>query len=244
MLTSCPWQQSWAAGDAAILLEFGTSIDELTNDRVHDAARAIQAAQVPGIWGLVPAYSTLLIQFDPEVTRRAEVLARIEALAYGQSRKPPRRFLVPVCYGGEWGPDLDDVASRLGLSPEAVIAHHTRQDYRIYCIGFSPGFPLCGVVPPAIETPRRSSPRTKVPRGSVAIAGRQTGVYPTETPGGWHLLGRTPAPLFRLEDRPPVPYQPGDRIQFYAIDAKVYEQLAQAAASGQWTLTETLDATN
>jgi KipI family sensor histidine kinase inhibitor len=129
-------------------------------------------------------------------------------------------------YGGEWGPDLDEVAARLGLTPTEVVAQHTAAELRVYMLGFSPGFPYLGDLPETLALPRRATPRERVPVGSVAIAERQTGIYSREMPGGWHVLGRTPVPLFQEDRRPPAYLAPGDRVRFVAIDASDWERYA------------------
>lgn len=236
-----PWTRALPAGDAAVLLEFGTTIDPVTNAAVHRVFRALAADPPAGVTGLIPAYATLLVEFDPRLTTRARILAELAERPYGGDPPPPRRVVLPVLYGGEGGPDLEDVARRAGLSPDEVVRLHAGRDYRIYCVGFSPGFPLSGIVPEAIQVPRRASPRTRVPRGSVAIAGQQTGVYPADSPGGWHLLGRTPVPLFDLARTPPVPYQAGDLIRFRPVDAATYADLAARWAARELSWEDLVD---
>lgn len=228
-----PWTRALPAGDAAVLLEFGTTIDPETNAAVHRVFRTLAADPPAGVTGLIPAYATLLVEFDPTVTTRAQVLADLAGRRYTGGVEAGRRVVLPVLYGGEGGPDLEEVARAAGISPDEVVRLHAGQDYRVYAVGFSPGFPFLGIVPEAIQLPRRASPRTRVPKGSVAIAGRQTGVYPADSPGGWHLIGRTPVPLFELGRTPPVPYQVGDRVRFRPVDAATYAELAERWRSGQ-----------
>ena len=232
------WQKAACAGDGALLLTFGQHMDPQVNDLVHRVGAAVRAAALPGVWGIVAAYTTLLIEYDPLVTDDQEVLARVRQLPVADDQRTPRCFVLPVLYGGEAGPDLPSVATALGLGPDEVVALHTASPYRIYCLGFSPGFPLCGILPAALSVPRRSSPRTVVPAGSVAIAGSQTGVYPTETPGGWHLLGKTPLSLFTLQRDPPILYQPGDSLWFRAIDANEFARLTELARTGRAMIEE------
>ena len=229
------------AGDAAVLLEFGQEIDERVNREVQRLAQALLSSPPKGVSGAVPAYTTLLVEFDPLVTSAQAVIDRARALTRQGGDAPGRRFLVPTCYGGAFGPDLEEVARQLGLSPDSVVERHAAQDFRIFCLGFSPGFPLCGVLPQELAIPRRTTPRPKVPVGSVGLAGRQTGVYPATSPGGWQLIGRTPVPLFDVGRDPPVVFGPGDRLRFVPIDAAEYEQLEQAAANGGLVLEEAPD---
>lgn len=226
------------AGDAALLMEFGDRPDPKTNRAVHQTARALTQAAIAGVWGVVPAYTTLLVEFDPDVIRAAALKERLLALELDDIADNPRCFEIPTAYGGTFGLDFDEVAARLHLPPEDLIAEHARHPYQIYCLGFSPGFPLAGLLPESLRLPRRASPRTQVPAGSVAIAGFQTGVYPSESPGGWHLIGRTPARLFYRDREPPVLYAPGDVLRFRPIDAEEYRHLAERAAQVESVIRE------
>lgn len=226
------------AGEAAILLEFGQEIDVAVNREVQRAARALLDDPPPGVVGVIPAYTTVLVEFDPLVTTADAVASRVRRLVRVAGEPPPRRFLIPTRYGGDEGPDLEELAGRLGLSPEAVVRLHTAQDYRIFCLGFSPGFPLAGILPEALATPRRPSPRSKVPAGSVGLAGRQTGIYPSVSPGGWQLIGRTPVPLFDLRRDPPVPYRPGDLLRFVAVDRSEFRRLEGLERQGRLAVEE------
>ena len=232
------WHEAFRAGDGAILLEFGQEIEPRINRLVHRVGAAVRSAAIPGVWGIVPAYTTLLVEYDPVTTNGDRVLSLLEELSIEDDSRNPKSFVLPVLYGGEAGPDLPVVAETLGLTPEEVIRQHTASPYLIYCLGFSPGFPLCGILPAALRLQRRASPRTVVPAGSVAIAGSQTGVYPTETPGGWHLLGKTPAQLFDLHREPPIFYQPGDSLWFRAVDSEEFAHLTELALAGHTVVEE------
>ncbi|TAM61888.1 5-oxoprolinase subunit PxpB [bacterium] len=231
-----PWQDEFAVGDAALLLQFGERVDAAVNERVHRVARAADAllgcGELPGVWGVIPSYTTLLIEFDPLTIERGEILVRLRrGLARSESEVlPARRFRVPVWYAGE---DLAAVAERTGLSVERVVELHTSLDFRIFTVGFTPGQPLCGILPEPLRLPRRGAPRAAVPPGSVAIAGQQVTVYPTASPGGWHLLGLTPAIPFRAQRQPPVLWAPGDLLRFYAVDQAHFERLQAASARGE-----------
>ncbi len=207
-------------GDQALLAVLGDRIDPGVNDRVHRLAGLIREASVPGVTDLVPAYATLAVHYDPGAwlfEPLGRELARLWA-GSAQARLPePRRVEIPVRYGGEFGPDLAEVASRCGLTEDEVVARHSAAEYRVYMLGFAPGFAYLGGLDPAIAAPRRSTPRTRVPAGSVGIAGMQTGIYPLETPGGWQIIGRSPRPLFRPESAEPCLLRPGDRLRFVPI---------------------------
>jgi KipI family sensor histidine kinase inhibitor len=218
-------------GETALLLRFGDGLDAAINARVHAAARALRAAKLPGIVDVAPAYATLLVRFDPAIwlddgaRPQARVIRAIRAAieraadANDAARQTPRVIEIPVCYGGDCGPDLVEVARHARLTPAEVIARHTAADYRVAMLGFAPGFPYLLGLDPALCMPRRANPRTRVPRGAVAIGGAQTGIYPSELPGGWQLIGRTPLVLFDADRDPPSLLMPGDRVRFVAIDA-------------------------
>lgn len=198
------------ASDRSLLIVVERAISPEVQSRIWQLAAAIKA---PGIENVHPGYGTLLVSFDPRRIRHAEV----EALASTALAAPiPAGALreIPVHYGGEYGPDLQDVAAHTGLAPEQVIALHSGAEYLVYFLGFSPGFPYLGGMPEALATPRLASPRTRVPAGSVGIAGTQTGIYPQETPGGWRIIGRTAAVLFDVRRDPPNMLSMGDRVRF------------------------------
>jgi KipI family sensor histidine kinase inhibitor len=170
------------------------------------------------------------VYFDPLITdqRRLETAARAAGDAPAVAEAAGRQVRIPVCYGGEFGPDLAEVARFAGLDEAGVVARHAGGSYRVFMIGFVPGFAYMGSVDAAIAAPRRASPRPRVPAGSVGIAGAQTGVYPRETPGGWQLIGRTPAALFDPDRAEPCLLAPGDAVRFEAIDRAAFDRLADA----------------
>ena len=207
------------AGDSAMLLTLGDAIDPGVNARVIAAAAAFAAQHVPGVRDVVPTYCSVAVHFDPRITDASAVraaLARAGEAAPGAERRA-RVIDVTVAYGGAFGPDLDAVASFAGMSARDVIEHHTAADYRVYMLGFLPGFPYLGRVPPEIAMPRRATPRVKVPSGSVGIAGTQTGIYPVESPGGWQIIGRTSLRLFDAARDRPALFAPGDVVRFVPI---------------------------
>ena len=215
------------AGESALIVEFEERIDPAVNARTIACAEAIQGAQLPGVRDVVPTYRSVAIYFDPlrtngnllmesvdrEATRAASVAAA--------SRAPVR---IPVCYGGELGPDLASVAAFAGMGEQDVVGVHTSTTYRVFMLGFVPGFAYLGIVDGRIAMPRHSTPRVRVPLGSVGIAGVQTGVYPTETPGGWQLIGRTPLKPFDPTREQPFLMKAGDAVQFYAIERGEYDR--------------------
>jgi inhibitor of KinA len=216
------------ASDASLLVVFGASIAPEINHQVITLFRALQADADPCIRNLHPAYASLLIDFDPLRCTHEELEARAERVMQhgtGAAEAPNPTVEIPVCYGGEFGPDLNDVAAHNQLSPDEVIRIHTSATYLVYFLGFSPGFAYMGGLPEKLHTPRLQTPRKFVEAGTVGIAGSQTGVYPVGSPGGWRLIGRTPVRMFDAAATPPSRLQPGDQVRFAAIDRRAYDRL-------------------
>lgn len=210
------------AGDTLLLVEFEPAIDVAVNRRVIELARAIGEARLSGTLDVVPAYASVGIHYDPRrfnPTALEAVLATALREVPADAEATARLIEIPVRYGAADGPDLADVAAFAGCSPDEVVARHTAGLYRVYMLGFLPGFAYLGGVDPSIAMPRRSSPRTRVPAGSVGIAGSQTGVYPGESPGGWQLVGRTSTRMFDATRTPPALLAPGDHVRFIAVDS-------------------------
>jgi KipI family sensor histidine kinase inhibitor len=208
-------------GDGALLVTFGDRIDPGLNDRAHDLAVAVELlrARDQRIGRAVPAYASVLVPFDPvavEPEEARKIVARLldEAPLVAGTKGAGTLVEIPVRYGGDDGPDLAEVAALHGLRPDDVVEHHTGTVYRVYFLGFAPGFAYMGPVPAQIATPRLDAPRQRIPAGSVGIAGEQTGVYPFAMPGGWRIIGRTDISLWDLRRNPPSLLRPGDRVRF------------------------------
>ena len=217
-----------ALGDQALLLRWGDIAEVSINRQVHAFGRRLHAAGFAWLVDCVPAYASLAVFFDaatlPGADPGAVVREWVERLldeASGLEPLPPtevaRLVEIPVHYGGEDGPDLDDVAAACGLATAEVIARHSQPDYRVAMLGFSPGFPYLLGLDPALAVPRLATPRVRIPAGSVGIGGAQTGVYPDAGPGGWRLLGRTALRLFDAHRDPPSLLLPGDRVRFVPV---------------------------
>jgi len=208
-------------GDRALLVELGDDVDLKTNNRVRELFVSIKTDPLEGVLETIPSYRSLLLIFDPLKTTLSLLQNRIQQLlqTLDPSQLPdPRKIEIPVVYGSEYGPDLEWVAGYHGITPDEVIRLHTAHAYHVYMIGFMPGFPYMGELPKTLITPRRETPRTVVPRGSVALAQAQTGIYSTQSPGGWQIIGRTPLMLFDSERWPPALLEMGDLVKFFAID--------------------------
>ncbi len=203
-------------GEAALLAELGTRLDTALNTRAIALAAALKKRR--DVKQAIAGYASVTVQFDPDQINHQALGTAIKRLA---SKRPPmaepgRLHRIPVVYDG---PDLAEVAAVIGLSPSQIVEIHTRPIYRVFLVGFVPGWGYLGPLPEELELPRRDEPRTRVPAGSVAIAGRQTGIYPLPTPGGWHLIGRSSVRLFLPDSDPPCLFRAGDRVKFFATPA-------------------------
>ena len=231
-------------GDSALLIRLGERIDAATNRSALALAEVLRAAAIPGIRAIAPAYASVCVHYDIAAFASTAVAAPPHWLAAERVGEIAAKFLadgdgsrteagegllleIPVCYGGEFGPDLGDVAAHAGIDERAVIDAHASGDYRVAMLGFMPGFPYLLGLAESLHTPRRASPRTRVPAGSVAIGGAQTGIYPRELPGGWQLIGRTPLVLFDPARAQPALLQPGQGVRFRAIGAGEFAALTR-----------------
>lgn len=207
-----------------MLLRFGHGVDPALNAGVHRAVAALAAAGLPGVDAIAPSYAALVLTLDLVAMERSGGAERLQLRirevleAVGTQAAPAARCVdIPTRYGGADGPDLDELAARLRMQPAELIAAHSGADYRVAMIGFQPGFPYLLGLPEQLQVPRRASVRERVPAGSVAIAGAQAGIYPAESPGGWHLIGRTSVRLFDPSAQPPALLLPGDRVRFVPV---------------------------
>lgn len=200
-------------GDTALLAELGSRLDTALNTRAIGLAAALRKRR--DVRQAIAGYSSVTVHFDPDLATHESLGAAIKRLAAKRPKMeiPGRLHRIPVVYDG---PDLDDVATALGLNVEAVVAAHTRPIYRVFLVGFVPGWAYLGPLPEELGLPRRHVPRTRVPAGSVAIAGRQTGIYPLPVPGGWHLIGRSSVKPFLPDSDPPCLFRAGDRVKFFS----------------------------
>jgi inhibitor of KinA len=204
-------------GDSALLVQLGDEIDIPINQRVHVLAALISVSPLNGLIETVPAYGTLLVHYDPLLLSFAQIknyLREKLTQVHNNLSQKHKQLKVPVRYGGEHGVDLESVARHCQLQMEDVIRIHSEKIYTVFMMGFTPGFPYMGKLDDAILMPRLKTPRTRVPTGTVAIAGSQTGIYPIESPGGWQLIGWTPLQLFNPESETPFLFSPGDEVKF------------------------------
>jgi len=221
------------SGDTGLIVEFGDTIDRAVNERVLLLNQKLNRLRLPGVIETIPTFRSLLVLYDPVKTSSSNLKALIAQVLEKKTSASSEATLwrIPVCYAPEFAPDLPDVCARTGLSAERVVALHLERQYRVYMLGFLPGFPYMGDLAEPLRLPRRADPRTRVPAGSVAIATSMTGIYPVESPGGWHLIGRTPIKLFDLNWDPPSLLAPGDVVMFEEIGVEEFRQIEQAAES-------------
>ncbi|MGB4782584.1 5-oxoprolinase subunit PxpB [Candidatus Methylomirabilis sp.] len=214
-------------GESCLVVELGDAIDLTLNRQVRALSLALEQARVKGVLEAVPTYRSLAIYYDPLTIDRDALKAQVLSLhgSLGdQGDQTPRVVEIPTVYGGEYGPDLEFVARHSGLLPDEVVRLHSEPLYHVYMLGFIAGFPYLGDLSERLAIPRLSTPRLKVPAGSVGIGGRQTGVYPIESPGGWRIIGRTPLRLFDPSSEAPTAILPGDKVRFVRIEPHEYER--------------------
>jgi inhibitor of KinA len=226
------------AGDTALVVEYGETVDPVINRRVRQLAVAVDANRLAGIIDLVPTMRSLMIHYDPLVLSQA---ALIDAVAPLIAATPDlsgivRRWRIPVCYEGDCAPDMTVVAEALSMTPQAVIDCHTAADLEVFMMGFLPGFPYLGLLPEIFDLPRRPEPRVKVPQRSISVAARQTTIYTIESPGGWHLIGRTPIDFYDPDRAEPILVAAGDSVRFEAVSIAAYQAIRQAVEAGDHDL--------
>ena len=226
------------ASDQTLLVRFSDAITPEANRQVRKLLRLLQSEPLAGVRNLHPAYASLLVKFDPlavDCAQLEQALRRRIDRLQDFHLPEPRRIEIPVCYGGEFGPDLEDVAASGGVSASRAIEMHASANYIVYFLGFAPGFPYLGGLPQTLATPRLATPRRSVPPGSVGIASNQTAVYPFATPGGWRLIGRTPLRMFQPDREQMNLLLIGDEVRFKPISAAEFAAQSQAVTPGMRT---------
>lgn len=225
------------AGDSALLIEFEQKIAPETNAQITAFVHLLKEQHIEGVTDLIPAFASLLINYDPRVIGYKDLKARIEELLkieVSEEASEARVFEIPVCYGGEYGPDIANIAENAGLSEQEVIDIHCSKDYLIYMLGFLPGFVYLGGLDERIHTPRLANPRISIPAGSVGIAASQTGIYPLNSPGGWQLLGMTPVKTYDPERETPILVEAGDYIRFVPVTEEEFLKIKKQVDDGTY----------
>jgi KipI family sensor histidine kinase inhibitor len=225
------------AGDRALVIEFGDSIEDQVNSKIRSLTLAIESEGIIGIIETIPTYRSLMVIYEPMIIELEELIDKLKLIEakMDKMKLPDAKVIeIPTLYGGEYGPDIEFVADHNKISSEEVIKIHTSREYLIYMIGFTPGFPYLGGMNDKIAAPRLQVPRTKIPVGSVGIAGEQTGIYPIESPGGWQLIGRTPVKLYDPYRKDPVLLNAGDYIKFVQIDEMEYKNIEALEKEGKY----------
>jgi inhibitor of KinA len=224
-------------GDTAFAVAFGPDITPQTNARVQALHRSVKAARVKGVLETQPSFRSLLVVYDPCLTTRGElepVIAGLAAKDVEAAKEAGRLWRLPVCYDSAFAPDQKAAAAALGLTADRLIALHAGAEYGVYMLGFLPGFAYLGDLPLELRLPRLAHPRTSVPAGSVALAQQLTAIYPWESPGGWHVIGRCAVPLFSPWNDPPALLAPGERVRFLPVGSLDHETLARSVADGSF----------
>lgn len=213
------------AGDKSLVVEFGNSISPGINAKIRSMVEVLDTEKIEGINEIIPTYRSILVLYDPLIIGFKELVEKLKIKENDLKDSKESEITIielPTVYGGEYGPDIDFVAKHNNLTVDEVIDIHSSRDYLVYMLGFTPGFSYLGGMSEKIETPRLQTPRTKIPAGSTGIAGKQTGIYPIDSPGGWQLIGRTPVKLYTPLEDPPVLLNAGDYVRFVPVDEKEY----------------------
>jgi inhibitor of KinA len=237
-MPSAPQPRFLAAGDTVLVVEFGDRVDAHLSALVLALGQKLEASGIAGVVEVVPTFRSVMVHYDPLQLSHANLQHAITPLLLGleAAEIAGRRWRIPACYDASLGLDLVEVAQRTGLSTAQVVERHSQACQLVYMMGFLPGLPYLGGLPPEFSLPRRENPRVKVPRGSIAVAMAMTVVYPQESPGGWHILARTPAPLWDMRKTPPALLAAGDKVTFAPMSLREYERLLARAAAGELQL--------
>ena len=215
-------------GDNALLINFQQEIDPMIHQQVMNLSDKVTKANIPGVSYIQPAYCSLTIGYDSAVVEYGDLrktIQKIDRESTANNDLKGRSLIIPVCYQQPYSLDLAEISQFSGLSQKEIIQLHTGTSYRVYMVGFLPGFPYLGVLPKPLQLPRQTQPRVKVAKRSVGIAGLQTGIYPADSPGGWHILGRTPIPIFRTNSEDPFLFKTGDQVTFQEITDQAYQNI-------------------
>jgi inhibitor of KinA len=227
-----------SAGDTALVVQYGETVDPEINRRVRMLATALAESPPEGIVDLVPTMRSLMIHYDPLILSRAALTEAVRPLldARPDLTRATRRWRIPVCYEGECAPDLETVAETCGVEAGEIVHQHSGADQEVFMMGFLPGFPYLGLLPEIFDLPRRPEPRVKVPPRSISVAARQTTIYTVDSPGGWHLIGRTPVDFYDPHRAEPILVAAGDRVRFEPIPLEDYHRIRREVEAGEFEI--------
>lgn len=226
------------AGDSAVSVQFGNVIDPAVYQRVHALQLQLDRAKLPGIVEVLPTYRALMVHYDPGILPFAVLVKELNQLIaspFSEGKHSRKVITIPVCFGGELGEDLDFVAQYHHTTSEEIVRLFGSEDFLIYMLGFTPGYPYIGGVPDGLATPRLETPRVKIPAGSVGIGGKQLGIYPIVSPGGFQLVGRTPVRLYDPGREQPILLEAGEYIRFQAVSREEYDEILCQVEAGRYT---------
>ena len=225
------------AGDEALVIEFGKTIDEEINNRVISMATSIRNKRIKGVREILPTYRSLMVFYNPKKISYIRLVSTVKALGFKENEgeeEEKKTLIVPCCYDDSFGPDLSDMSKELGLTKEEIVKIHSKKKYKIYMLGFLPGFVYLGGLDKRINIPRLQTPRTKIPARSVGIGGAQTGVYPVDSPGGWRLIGSTPLDFYDIKREDPVLCEAGEYIRFMPVSKPEYSDIRREIEAGNY----------
>lgn len=225
------------AGDEAMVIEFGKTIDEEINNRVISMATSIRNKRIKGVREILPTYRSLMVFYNPKKISYIRLVSTVKALGFKENEgeeEEKKTLIVPCCYDDSFGPDLSDMSKELGLTKEEIVKIHSEKKYKIYMLGFLPGFVYLGGLDKRINIPRLQTPRTKIPARSVGIGGAQTGVYPVDSPGGWRLIGSTPLDFYDIKREDPILCEAGEYIRFRPVSKPEYSDIRRDIEVGNY----------
>ncbi|MBH67971.1 MAG: allophanate hydrolase [Rhodospirillaceae bacterium] len=229
-----------AAGDTALVIQFGEEVDVLINQKVRQLGVAVGTEAIAGIVDIVPTMRSLMIHYNPLIISQIRLIEKVKPLLelQGLLNQNKKHWKIPVCYEGKFAPDMDYISKSLDLSVDEIVRQHTSDELEVFMMGFLPGFPYLGLLPKIFDLPRRIEPRVHVPPRSISVAARQTTIYTINSPGGWHLIGQTPVDFYDPQRTNPILVSAGDRVRFFSIKSEDFANIRESIRVGEFNLEE------